>query len=223
MGEVGEPNNFGGWDESVALMHFSWKRTKEEYEAGAWADGTWYDAPASFTMPFPLCEQPLGQTNAARCPRGWHAFGDSCYHVHSSTSNYHDADRFCSDHASHLVSIASVEEQVAVERICGERMCWLGFMEKPGTESWYWSDGTPEKFTNWHQGEPNNFDGVDENRAMTNFNFFEFSASSRSRRAVRFVAVLAFFGVLCGLCGLAFWSVIDPDEEFLLNDEVLSG
>jgi hypothetical protein len=119
-----------------------------------------------------------------------------------------------------LVSIASLEEQVAVENICGERICWLGFVEKPGTESWMWSDGTPEKFTNWHLGEPNNYDGVDENRAMMNFNFFDFSMKARSRRAVHLVGVLASLGVLCGLCGLAFWSVMDPEEQSLLEAEM---
>ena len=36
-------------------------------------------------------------------------------------------------------------------------------------------DGTATAYSNWHQGEPNNYNGEDENRAFMNFNWQHFS------------------------------------------------
>ena len=68
----------------------------------------------------------------------------------------------------HLVSISSAEENEQVTRISGGKPVWIGGIRKgsgngPGADHWYWSDGQPWTYTNWHPGEPNN-SGGGENR-----------------------------------------------------------
>ena len=67
-----------------------------------------------------------------------------------------------------LASIANAEENEQVTTISEGKAVWIGGMRKgrgngPGADHWYWSDGRPWGYTNWHPGEPNNYDGR-ENR-----------------------------------------------------------
>ena len=67
-----------------------------------------------------------------------------------------------------LASIANAEENEQVTTISEGKAVWIGGMRKgrgngPGADHWYWSDGRPWGYTNWHPGEPNSSDGR-ENR-----------------------------------------------------------
>ena len=69
-----------------------------------------------------------------------------------------------------LASITSAEENEQVTRIANGNVVWIGGIRKgsgngPGANHWYWSDGRPWTYTNWHPGEPNNYGGV-ENRVQ---------------------------------------------------------
>ena len=69
-----------------------------------------------------------------------------------------------------LASITSSEENEQVTRIANGNVVWIGGIRKgsgngPGANHWYWSDGRPWTYTNWHPGEPNNYGGV-ENRVQ---------------------------------------------------------
>ena len=68
----------------------------------------------------------------------------------------------------HLATISSAEENEEVARVSGGKPVWIGGIRKgsgngPGADHWYWSDGQPWTYTNWHPGEPNNSRGA-ENR-----------------------------------------------------------
>ncbi len=68
----------------------------------------------------------------------------------------------------HLATISSAEENEEVTRISGGKPVWIGGIRKgsgngPGADHWYWPDGQPWTYTNWHPGEPNNSGGA-ENR-----------------------------------------------------------
>lgn len=164
----GEPNNYFGVDEKVAMMHFSWGAIDRTLDSN-WAQGKWFDVPATFDQPAGICEQHRG---AAGCSAGWLQFGESCYRVLRSGSSYGDAKKRCQGVAAHLASVRDQNEQDFVQRLCDRRMCWLGLQEHSQTEAWYWIDGSPKAFANWAPGEPNNAGGnTDENACVMNFNF----------------------------------------------------
>ena len=80
------------------------------------------------------------------------------------------ARRTCSSNGGNLASITSAEENEEVTRIANGNVVWIGGIRKgsgngPGANHWYWSDGRPWTYTNWHPGEPNNYGGV-ENRVQ---------------------------------------------------------
>eukprot|EP00435_Cladocopium_sp_Y103_P069560 s5_g33.t1 len=134
---------------------------------GRWADGLWYDLPASFSLGRAICEF------EGTCKAGWDHFRDSCYQLQRWPGSFQEARGHCQEVSAHLVSISSAEEQDFVQRLCGSNMCWLGLEEASKSERWRWIDGSSLTFENWQQGEPNNYGGIDENRAMMNLNFAE--------------------------------------------------
>jgi hypothetical protein len=81
---------------------------------------------------------------------------------------WNEHDRRARAMGGHLASITSAEENEQVTRISGGKPVWVGGIRKgdgngPGADHWYWSDGQPWSYTNWHPGEPNNAGGW-ENR-----------------------------------------------------------
>ena len=67
-----------------------------------------------------------------------------------------------------LASITSAKENEWLTRISDGKPVWIGGIRKgvgngPGADHWYWSDGQPWTYTNWHPDEPNNLGGG-ENR-----------------------------------------------------------
>ena len=68
----------------------------------------------------------------------------------------------------HLASITNGIENEQITRISGGAPVWIGGIRKgsgngPSADHWYWDDGRPWSYTNWHPGEPNNHGGG-ENR-----------------------------------------------------------
>ena len=82
------------------------------------------------------------------------------------TWNEHDS--LAMTMGGHLASITNAEENEQVTRIAGGKPVWIGGIRKgrgngPGADNWYWTNGRPWSYTNWHPGEPNSSDGR-ENR-----------------------------------------------------------
>ena len=82
------------------------------------------------------------------------------------TWNEHDSRAMTM--GGHLASITNAEENEQVTRIAGGKPVWIGGIRKgrgngPGADNWYWTNGRPWSYTNWHPGEPNSSDGR-ENR-----------------------------------------------------------
>lgn len=166
--QLGEPNNFGGADESRAIMNFDRGLSLQVSANNSWAIGTWYDLPASFSRPKIICEAPVGE--GGRCSSTWQSLDDMCYRMLDWHSDFRVAEQRCAELGAHLVTISSLREQEFVQSMCGLRMCWLGLKEEKHTEFWKWVDGSGMSYENWEIGEPNNAGGIDENRAVMNLN-----------------------------------------------------
>ncbi|KAM3617663.1 uncharacterized protein V6R79_009393 [Siganus canaliculatus] len=107
------------------------------------------------------------------------------------------AQSYCRDHHTDLASVRNMEENNEVMNLVpsGQR-AWIGLFR----ESWKWSDGSSLSFTYWAQGEPNNYQGFQENCVITYFHnsgrwgdwpcdrktaFICYSAPRVSRKVVR--------------------------------------
>ena len=82
--------------------------------------------------------------------------------------SWNEHDSLAMTMGGHLASITNAEENEQVTRIAGGKPVWIGGIRKgrgngPGADNWYWTNGRPWSYTNWHPGEPNSSDGR-ENR-----------------------------------------------------------
>jgi len=156
---TGQPDNFGGRDEDRAVMNFDWGVLAKQAVAswkcdGRSLDATWFDAPGSEKIAYPLCQSSTG-----------------AFVKMNSIVDYKSAMNSCVEKSMSLATIKSAEENEKAFSACGQSICWIGLVEAPGTESWQWHDGSKVSYSNWHTGEPNNFGGRDENRAIMNFDW----------------------------------------------------
>ena len=140
--------------------------------AEAMSLGKWHDGSQDLVIWY-VCER--SDNNGCR-EEGWSAFGGSCYAVSDTRKTYDDAVSACEALGAKLVSIESAEENAYVQELCDRRTCWIGLTESPDSENWFWADGTAagtngewSGYTNWEKGEPNNYDGRDEDVAFMNF------------------------------------------------------
>ena len=70
-----------------------------------------------------------------------------------------------------LACITNAHENEQARRIAGGEIVWIGGIRKgcgngPGPDHWKWSNGMDWSYTNWREGEPNNYSEHDENRVM---------------------------------------------------------
>ncbi|CAK9058934.1 unnamed protein product [Durusdinium trenchii] len=144
-------------------MNFNVEEYKRK-EPLNWASGRWYDVRGSLKLPKAICEK---KKTAGVCDTGWSARENSCYLKLTWHYDFETAMLRCEDMGADLVSIGTLKEQIFVQHLCGQQMCWLGLLEHPQSEYWFWIDGTPMAYQNWQTGEPNNGKG-DENRAVMN-------------------------------------------------------
>ncbi|PVD19610.1 hypothetical protein C0Q70_20100 [Pomacea canaliculata] len=95
------------------------------------------------------------------CPPSWSLFSNSCYLFISRSLNWLDAQKFM----SHLVEIDSAEENDFVYnliRMKGVTVALIGINDIAHDGNWVFTSGRPLSYTNWRQGEPNNYLGTME-------------------------------------------------------------
>ena len=98
---------------------------------------------------------------SAACPDGCSSFQDSCYKICSNKKTNADAREACTQEGSHLVDIATQEEQdylVGILSAVDSDDVWLGLTGSALNAPLYWTDGSPLNFTAWdkwgrNQGE----------------------------------------------------------------------
>lgn len=81
--------------------------------------------------------------------------------------SYEDAVKYCKRLGGHLATISSAEENEIVYQAmidAGLKNAYFGYYRTDNQSDWIWADGSTDKYTNWHDGEPSN--NADELYAM---------------------------------------------------------
>merc|ERR1719487_1188212 len=76
-----------------------------------------------------------------------------------------DAKNACLERGGTLASIQNSEEQAAMATLAsahGKKKYWLGGDEMVAEGKWSWADGSEWGFTNFKEGQPNNWDGQEQ-------------------------------------------------------------
>jgi len=67
----------------------------------------------------------------------------------------------------HLVTINDAAEQAWLESVFGtDTLYWIGMNDVNNEGNWEWVSGEPVTYTNWADGEPNNYGGVEDYAVM---------------------------------------------------------
>ena len=112
----------------------------------------------------------LLRANATNAEIEWKAWGGREYSLVGTSPSFDGALARCALHGGYPVSITSQGEQDFVyQNVCEGRTCWLGLVEYPNSEQYYWVDGSGDlAWSNWFAewGSPGNHGGDQEYAVM---------------------------------------------------------
>ncbi|XP_036407618.1 macrophage mannose receptor 1-like [Megalops cyprinoides] len=135
---TGQPNNYGGRQNCVGMRD----------------SGKWNDLP---------CED---STDAGFfvCYHGGERSNQSYIRINESSKNWTEAQRYCREKHTDLVSVRNQTENEEVKRLLpASTWVWIGLYR----DSWKWSDQKNSSFRNWSSGEPNNAGGQESCETQT--------------------------------------------------------
>ncbi|KAF3687472.1 C-type lectin domain family 4 member M CD209 antigen-like protein 1 [Channa argus] len=98
--------------------------------------------------------------------KGWVYFSGSFYYVSSTQKTWTESRDDCLEQNADLMIINSKEEQNFSRQF--QKVMWLGLSDRETEGVWKWVDGTvlTERFSFWSSGEPNNYNGRNEDCGM---------------------------------------------------------
>ncbi|XP_034143926.1 CD209 antigen-like protein A [Esox lucius] len=97
------------------------------------------------------------------CQEGWRKFESSCYFLSTANETWEKSRQDCLGRDANLVIINSEEEQIFINRLNGanEKM-WMGLTDAHAEGTWKWVNGTPLTIAYWEVGQPNSWNGTDQ-------------------------------------------------------------
>ncbi|XP_074486708.1 C-type lectin domain family 4 member E-like isoform X1 [Sebastes fasciatus] len=91
---------------------------------------------------------------------GWVYFSHSLYYFSSTVKSWQESREDCQQRGADLMIINSKEEQDFGRQF--KRDTWIGLTDRETEGIWKWVDGTALGTSYWRTGEPNSFEGRDE-------------------------------------------------------------
>ena len=92
------------------------------------------------------------------------------YKVFEGGISYESARRACEEQGGHLIKITDAEIQNLAENMLAETShehCWIGLSDFNSEGLFTWTDGTAADYTNWGNGQPDNYEGAEDFVLMT--------------------------------------------------------
>lgn len=103
-------------------------------------------------LPLPVSPYPNG------CPSTWRRFKEKCYYFSTDLVEFAEGNNLCKIMSSNMVIINNQEEQQWVSKqMNGMNFYWIGLSDTEEHNVWRWVDGTIAQYTNWKQGQPDNW------------------------------------------------------------------
>ncbi|XP_047200502.1 macrophage mannose receptor 1 [Hippoglossus stenolepis] len=98
-----------------------------------------------------------------QCQPGWREYESKCYFFSSDTKSWLDANAFCLEQNSNLMSIQDIHERLWVRTQISTDIYWFGLNDRVSEGVWEWSDGSPfiEYLSYWRDGQPDNWNDED--------------------------------------------------------------
>ena len=95
-------------------------------------------------------------------------FNDHLYKVFYDRYRWEDAKKACEELGGHLVTITTSEEQKFLEMLNSQRkVFWIGYERvSDDSENWQWITSEAIDYTNWNDGEPNNYNGSESKASL---------------------------------------------------------
>ncbi|KAK3582968.1 hypothetical protein CHS0354_027084 [Potamilus streckersoni] len=159
----GEPNNVNNNEHCGEMitggpLRSKWNDINCENQRGYICEKTW----GTTTMTVTHAQPPPGQVYG--CPNDQMAYGDSCYLFKQMVSTWNDALSYCRQNGLELASIRDENEQnfVYSQLQAGSGLeymnqYWVGLNDMQIQMTFQWTDNSPVSYTNWRNGEPNNW------------------------------------------------------------------
>nr|XP_006811675.1 PREDICTED: macrophage mannose receptor 1-like [Saccoglossus kowalevskii] len=107
---------------------------------------------------------PVQSVVDVHCDVAWDLHGDYCYLFETNKLAFHEAEAACEQMDAKLTSILNLSEQKFISgRIDNRRTpMWFGLHDRNHEMQWEWTSGDEYSFTNWADGEPNNYFQVED-------------------------------------------------------------
>ncbi|XP_051799768.1 type-2 ice-structuring protein-like [Acanthochromis polyacanthus] len=95
------------------------------------------------------------------CSGGWSAFNGRCFRYIPTPMTWAQAEKNCQALGGNLASVHDYREHLKLQRVIRDatysyRKTWIGGSDAQQENVFFWSDGTPFRYTSWCPGEPNN-------------------------------------------------------------------
>ncbi|MBR1398486.1 MAG: C-type lectin domain-containing protein [Selenomonadaceae bacterium] len=111
----------------------------------------------------------IGSTADASVDRGAKEYDGHYYKVYDKSMTWDRAQEYCEKMGGHLVTINSSGEQDFVSRLIsskGNRNCyWIGGV-RSSNRHWKWVTDENFSYTNWAEGQPDNFTDEEDSLMM---------------------------------------------------------